>query len=815
MHDIPPNTSATNQLRLLVLAAEKKRRCHRRQHPSKASPLEPIITHGSLDPTLSHGAASSRLPLHMATIRKRMQEPTSLQMQVDDFIESAGEGLEDRVELYIRAGLPIDRTHTVLGYTALHAAANQPDGRVMARLLRAGADVNAEAKPTRSTALHAAVLYGNQAGVDKLLQHRAARSVCALGNIRPTDVASEYNRDEIQTMLQGPPPPPHAPTCNLVEPYSLHIAWVVKPTAIRAHRSRHEAQDDGGMEGGRGGSQLYPPAIQQFRVQWRMWCASDVHHSVCTGQAYLVDGLVPATMYEITVQAANAAGWSAASAPLVAKTAETVPTAPKAPRITIVSDRSITMQLTLPESNGPALETLAVFVQKTGPINLSDTHGMVTLLDVKAVETAWVRAWTGDASSTELSSVQDDASMREYTVTGLNAGHVYFFRLQAANALGWSDMGDISDGICTNGTTPQHRLSLSLILQRRQDAPKIVHKSGTSLGLSWPKPYSTYDIDVYELQYKLVGGGNDWTTASSRVRVHNFNVERLLPATAYVFRVRPHFVNVPPGVAEWDDPANCAVSPIYQTDGPSDSESDSGPCVCVWSDCAVPDGPDDVEMLARTQSALDLRWKFPRCNGHVVLFYELAHQIMRECKTSLDGLSSAAIDPHAPWTTVSNAIPVDRSAGFRVDGLRHGTPYRFRLRARNALGWSEPGPPSGAFFTHAFLPPTPPTSTSKTHYSLDLRWEDDPTDVNSAADQKTFFELHMCRLKTYCPHDAIPTIEQEAWDVVHAKCAARACVVSNLSALTWYCFRVRSWIRHRGWTEFSDASVPIQTLRRM
>ncbi|KAF0733693.1 hypothetical protein AaE_009177, partial [Aphanomyces astaci] len=159
------------------------------------------------------------MPLHLKTIRKRMQEPTSLQMQIDDFIESAGEGLDDRVDQYVRAGLPIDRTHTVLGYTALHAAANQPDGRVMARLLRAGANVNATAmvlqlglfvvvvltktvQNHQGTALHAAVLYNNQSGVEKLLQHQAHRLARAQGDVVPADIAMEYGRRTIHNILK-------------------------------------------------------------------------------------------------------------------------------------------------------------------------------------------------------------------------------------------------------------------------------------------------------------------------------------------------------------------------------------------------------------------------------------------------------------------------------------------------------------------------------------------------------------------------------------------------------------------------------------
>ncbi|KAH9075478.1 hypothetical protein Ae201684P_004157 [Aphanomyces euteiches] len=593
------DTSATNQLRLLVLAQTKEKR--RRRKPKSLDPLKP----------------SCRPALNLQTIRKRMLEPTTLQMLVDEFIESAGEGLEDRVDMFIRAGLPIDRTHTVLGYTALHAAAHQADGKVMARLIRAGANVNALSK-THTTPLHTAVLYGNQASVEKLLGNKAERNIHDRANMAPTDVAIENDRQEINVLLQ-----------------------------------------------------------------------------------------------------------------------ETVPTAPKAPRILSVSDKSVKMQVFLPESNGHPLDRIRVLVQKTGSINLSDTSGIVTLMDVKTNELAWVQLW--DGSPIDLPSVRGDASIREFVAQGLSPGHIYYFRIKAANTL---------------------------------DAPKLVHKTGTSLGLIWPKPYSAFEIDCYKLEYKIVAAP-EWTIVSTRIHDQKFTVTNLLPATAYVFRVRPHYSKVPIDVSEWEDPANCAVSPIYHTQG------------------TVPDAPSNIELLSRSQTSLELSWKTPRCNGHVCLNYELQKQQMLVGPTDHNDFSQALVDPSAIWEVVSNAIDVD-CFSFHVNGLTHGLPYRFRLRARNALGWSPDGEPSNAFFTH-----------------------DQAADLNDMIDMKEYFEVQVCVLRKYCAHDAIPEIHIETWDVVKDRCVERKCVVSNLSALTWYCFRVRSWIRYRGWTEFSDPSKPIQTLRRM
>ncbi|RHY95204.1 hypothetical protein DYB37_001093 [Aphanomyces astaci] len=337
-------------------------------------------------------------------------------------------------------------------------------------------------------------------------------------------------------------------------------------------------------------------------------------------------------------------------------------------------------------------------------------------MQVNPHDTAWTVVWEGHPSTLRPLE-HHDPSVREFVASTLAPGTVYFYRVKARNALGWSDLGDVSDGITTNGTLLA--LHWSFQWNRLADAPKLVHKTGTSLGLVWPKPYSTHDIDMYELQCK-VAATTDWSVVSSRIRGQSHTVSQLSPATA------------------------------------------------------TPDPPSDVVLVSRSQSMLEVRWKMPRCNGHVVLHYELQKQRMDEVKSTKSILSDAAPDPAAPWESVSNTIEVD-----------------------------------------SFLPPTPPLATAKTHYSLDIAWRDQQADVNNNVDLKEYFELHLCRLWTYCPHDAIPDIRLDTWDVVQDRCPTRSCVVSNLSALSWYAFRVRSWIRHRGWTEFSDPSRPIQTLRRM
>ncbi|OQS06389.1 hypothetical protein THRCLA_20387 [Thraustotheca clavata] len=677
-----------------------------RKGPRKATskPLEPLEKKGA------------RLPLTVELIHKRMHDPISLQWLVDDFIESAGEGLESRVDLFIRAGLPIDKTHTVLGYTALHAAANLSDGRVMARLIRAGANVNTPANNT-FTPLHTAVMFGNQTCVEQLLRHDAAKLPGRVGFL-------------------SPPRPPARVVCELREPFSLHLNW--EP-----------------------GISKQPTHILEYKVNWYLPSAQDCAQATCQSTKFIICGLVPATTYEVTVQARNTAGWSENSVPIIMRTTESVPTAPSAPRITSVADKFMKMQLKLPEDNGFPILKLCVQAQRTGSINLSTTDAIMSLMDVKTVESSWSQLWLGEPN--QLPTV--GRNTLEFIATGLTPGQVYFIRIKAANALGWSDAGDVSD-----------------------DAPKMVQRSATSIQLIWPKPYSAYEIDYYKLTYRNVGS-SDWALVSDRIRSQSFNVQKLVPATAYQFLVRPHYTSVPTNIPEWEDESYCTVSPVYHTEG------------------MTPEPPMDLVLVSRTQTSMELTWTTPRCNGFVVLNYELQQQVM----TDREG--SAIEDLNMPWICVSNSIHVDEVKVSVVE-LHVGTPYRFRVRARNSLGWGVYGTPSQAFWTHAFLPPTPPVANSKTSHSLGIIWDDQP-DINCKLDQKEYFELQVCGLPSYSPLDAISKFTCDNWVLVDDSCRFKECNVPNLSALSWYCFRVRAWVRYRGWTEFSGVSDPIQTLRRM
>jgi hypothetical protein len=127
--------SLTNQLRAFAKQKSRKRR------PLTLAPLD----------YESHSAATATSPNHgeeraHVSVQKQIQGPVSLQWLIDDFVQAAGTGKIEKVDHYIRGGIPIDMKHSVLHQTALHASAALKEDSVTRHLLQAGANVDALTK---------------------------------------------------------------------------------------------------------------------------------------------------------------------------------------------------------------------------------------------------------------------------------------------------------------------------------------------------------------------------------------------------------------------------------------------------------------------------------------------------------------------------------------------------------------------------------------------------------------------------------------------------------------------------------------------
>ena len=89
----------------------------------------------------------------------------------------------------------------------------------------------------------------------------------------------------------------------------------------------------------------------------------------------------------------------------------------------------------------------------------------------------------------------------------------------------------------------------------------------------------------------------------------------------------------------------------------------------------VPEPPAKLDVIAKTDSSITLQWEMPRNDGGSPLTEYLLE--MREKRGK-----------NTEWTQVQ-ILPVIASS-FRVMKLSEDSSYYFRIKAANAIGYSEP-----------------------------------------------------------------------------------------------------------------------------
>ncbi|TYZ67063.1 hypothetical protein PybrP1_002981 [[Pythium] brassicae (nom. inval.)] len=707
--------SLTNQLHSL---AKHKPRCDAQRI------LDP------LPPTTPRTDAKSELLMDTASLQKHTQSPLRLQWLVDDFVKAAGSGDLKKVDQYIRGGVPVDRSHSVLRYSALHAAASLENDAVTKVLVHAGANVNA-ATQNCETALHMAARFGKPAVALEILRHSAVTK-------SPNHIAADRQDHQLERLLE------HAPTdvrAQAIASTSLTVAWSASCSRSSAYA---------------------------FKITWALCDSAGEFTEECALPYFRIGNLLPASTYSVAVQAGNhTAGWSERSSPVTFCTDGDAPNATVAPEIVEVGDSFIRMRIQLPQSNGSEITRVAIQSQCTGSIAAVSTSSFRRLLKPQDHERAWeslvcdvshlrtcdaVDSRPGGAAGAAATSttpgvvVQAGNGLRggykEFVPAGLTPGHVYYFRVCAWNQRGWSPEGEVSDGICTN------------------DCPKVVARAARSMHLVWTKPYSTEHIDCYELQAR-VSTSTTWEVVATRISGQSLDVRGLVPATAYSFRVVPHYA-----LRGWGDAQAASCSPLESTDA------------------ATPEAPVDVCVLDRTAHSITVSWQIPRCNGHVVDCYALQ---CRLCSASGGG---------GEWFDVNSAIPVDFGERFVVAQLQRGSAYQFRVRAHNALGDGAFASLDQVVWTYPFVAPTAPECTGRTSFSLRIAWRDGQSTDDA---DELVYDVHMSHAERLPAAGA--DAERESgpresssrhWVVVAHNLRTCDTLVSGLAPLSYYVFRIQA-----------------------
>lgn len=370
-------------------------------------------------------------------------------------------------------------------------------------------------------------------------------------------------------------------------------------------------------------------SITGYTVQYKLSSAGSwttVTPSPATNTSVTISSLTNGSAYDVKVLATNAAGSSAYSS----TTSATPRTTPGAPTglSAVHGDSQVSLTWTAPASNGGNAISDYVVEYKV------------------SVDSTWDTFADGTSTATTA------------TVTGLNNGTTYSFRVSAVNAAGTGTASStVSD---MPRTTPSEPLNI------------VVTPSDGVLDLTWDAP--SYDggqaIQDYVIAYR-VSGANGWTIwPDSVTTTRTGHITGLTNGTAYELLIEAH--NGVDG-----DHSTLTVS----VEG--DDATSSG------TPRTTPDAPTDV-VVTPGNGLLNLAWTAPVFDGGSPI---------------TDYVVEYRVDGDLVWTTLVDGTSTALTAS--VPALANGTTYEVQVAAVNVAGR---GADSVAASGTPVAPPVPPAA---------------------------------------------------------------------------------------------------------
>jgi len=340
--------------------------------------------------------------------------------------------------------------------------------------------------------------------------------------------------------------------------------------------------------------------------------------------------------------------------------------------------------------------------------------------------------YTIDTSDNDIADISANASATSTVISDLSNGTEYQFRIKAVNSIGEGAFSDFSSPIAPS-TIP--------------DIPSIVSviPGYTELTITWSAPI--YDGGSSILYYVLNVTGGQLADISFNSLQLNTTLTGLTNGVTYNFQVKAGNAN---GESDW-------------------STIESGIPQAV---ATAPD-PPTITSIDSGDSLLTINWSTPNNNGSEILFYTI---------NNTDGY----ITPDISANGSSNSII--------VPSLNNGWNYNFRIRAQNAIGFSdwstiESGTPLGPQVPSQIGKPSLESGDSK----LKLYWE---KPNNNDIIPVIYYEID-CSYGNL-GHD----ISQNS--------SLTTRIFTDLSNLHPYAFRVRG-VGQDGaglWSEFSEIRYP-------
>jgi hypothetical protein len=366
--------------------------------------------------------------------------------------------------------------------------------------------------------------------------------------------------------------------------------------------------------------------------------------------------LMAASVLTLAAGAGDAERAAAASDPTATATSEESTTTATSPTTTTTSTTTTTVvqQPSTTTTIATTTTTVAATTSTTVPTaqRPSAPHNGFAIPGLRAATLYWgapttdggapitryvvVRSNPGSSTWTTVSTTIP-ASVHSYTVTGLQNGGLYYFRVAAVNSAGqgtWS--GSVSTTTFAAPSAPRGVL--------------VSPRGAGEVSLWWQRPANQGGSYVtrYVIQ-RSVPGSNSWVTVATLTAgaySQPYIVTRLQSGVRYGFRIA---AGNAVGPSPWS-------STVYATTR------------------GLPSAPRSVAVSPRAGSALET-WNAPASTGGASI---ISYDVLRSNPGS------------TTWTVVSGGMS-SSARSFLATGLRPGVRYYFRVAARTLLGvgaWS-------------------------------------------------------------------------------------------------------------------------------
>uniref|UniRef100_A0A7S1XYK0 Fibronectin type-III domain-containing protein n=1 Tax=Phaeomonas parva TaxID=124430 RepID=A0A7S1XYK0_9STRA len=730
----------------------------------------------------------------------------------------------------------MNRMHTRLRYTCLHAAADFGMNDVIEFLVKeAGADVNQPcvrmgrnplgyaAESTRWETCALLISLGSSRSMSDRYGQNAAQ--IALDNVQKIEVDKVYLLRESPARIEkvyhdevGPhdvyfrvDPPPESPSRAHVTAYACRGVEKVVRHATEAFVQRaRELSDMFILES------YEPDAI------------NDVHGPIDVispnADRILVPGLFPATAYAFQICAMSDAGESLPSDTQHLVTAAYPPSAPSKPYSIATTSTSISVAWVASKfDNGEPIEGYEVQrklieAEELEQMSFSELSSIATGSSLHTISTAASQrsaslSPAAKARAGRWAKYRVGGGTFTYTCGSFPLYGVARFRIRAFNKVGYS------------------HTSLEVILVA-DDPIRLNDKSARHLAFEWTRPVQL-DVVAYEINYReaaITRSDTTYRVAEDDFRPHadvdgiaesvdasldqsmdseekrqkaldeklnkdavKYTLSGLDPGMKYQIRVRA--MDRKTGWQPWSD---AMVSSVFET---------------VKDKPSAPGLPSSDLSLCSGESIF-LTWAASKPNGAIVDLYDIW-----------------ASTDFGPWEQMSSCIHNTAD----VPHLNSGSQYRFRVRARNDVGWSEFGEESEVVTTNSIAPPGRPEIVAMGGSWVQLKWVQ-PASVNVV----DVFEVYMLVTGTeeywdYAPAMAVPAAMVDAnaaaeggdsshaegaeggqyqyqWQAV-ARVEGTSCTVPDLKSSFRYKFKIRCATAF-GWSPFGADSDVIKLPRR-